>query len=251
MARQRLKRVGSILLAGMLLCSTLLLAGCDGMSDEEFLDMAKQKLLEFLNKDAEDTDTGTDGPVQIALTFPVGKSPKVFVSGWVFGASASAKNKDGDTVDLSDQVQWSGSGSFEPTTGNRSRPTFDGPGGNTITLSVVWEGKTYKRTFNVEAVSTDGYAHKGDLAKCNADSHGSPGDPLPVIGPITTGSPNVFIDGVPAARVGDVGVHSACAGPNTFEIVEGDSSVLINGRAAARVGDKTQHCGGVGKIVRE
>ncbi|MDP2183004.1 MAG: PAAR domain-containing protein [Actinomycetota bacterium] len=221
MTRRILVRFGSILLAGLLLSSALLLTGCNGMSDEDFLEMAKEKLLEYLEQQSEDAENPESGPVQLALTFPVGRSPKVFVSGWVFGATCTATDKEGDTVDLADQVKWSGSGSFEPETGTRVRPTFDGPGGNTITLSVVYQGKTYKRTFNIEAVSTAGYARVGDLAKCTADNHGSPADPVPVQGPIISGSPNVFIDGKPAARKGDRGVHAGCAGPNTFEITGG------------------------------
>lgn len=71
----------------------------------------------------------------------------------------------------------------------------------------------------------------------------------PTVGPITTGSPNVFVNGRPAARVGDIGVHAACCGPNTFKIISGDSQVLINGRPAAKIGSQTNHCGGVGSIV--
>jgi uncharacterized Zn-binding protein involved in type VI secretion len=58
-------------------------------------------------------------------------------------------------------------------------------------------------------------------------------------GPILEGSPNVFIAGMPAARVGD---KVRCDGPADM-IVEGEPSVFINGRPAARVGDKTVHGG--------
>ncbi len=250
MARPTLKRIGSVLLACLLLSSTLMLAGCEGMSDEEFLEMAKQKILEFLSQNSDDAEEPETGPVQIALTYPIGRSPKVFVTGWLFGAAASATDEDGDTVDLTEQVTWSGSGAFEPAVGDTSRPTFGGPGGNTITLSVVYKGKTYKRSFSIEAVSNEGYAKLGDLALCRADSHGSPADPLEVRGPIISGSPSVLIDGKPAARKGDRGIHAACAGPNTFEITGGDPGVLINGRPAAKIGSETKHCGGTGQIVR-
>ena len=61
-------------------------------------------------------------------------------------------------------------------------------------------------------------------------------------GPIATGSPDVLIGGLPAARVGDT---VACVGPPD-KIASGSSGVLINGSPAARLGDSTAHGG---KIV--
>lgn len=59
-------------------------------------------------------------------------------------------------------------------------------------------------------------------------------------GPISTpGSHNVFIQGLPAARVTDMCV---CVGP-LDSIVQGSKGVFINGLAAARVGDTTTHGG--------
>lgn len=58
-------------------------------------------------------------------------------------------------------------------------------------------------------------------------------------GPVITGSFNVFINGLPAARLGDTAM---CVGP-TDTIVSGSGTVLINGRPAARVGDRTAHGG--------
>jgi uncharacterized Zn-binding protein involved in type VI secretion len=52
----------------------------------------------------------------------------------------------------------------------------------------------------------------------------------------------VFINGIPAARVSDKGVHAACCGPNMFEIKMGSSTVYFDGLQAARKGDMTQHC---------
>jgi uncharacterized Zn-binding protein involved in type VI secretion len=58
-------------------------------------------------------------------------------------------------------------------------------------------------------------------------------------GPIIEGSADVFIGGMPAARVGD---RLRCKG--TFDtIAEGDPSVFINGRPAACTGDKTARGG--------
>ncbi|MDP4536223.1 PAAR domain-containing protein [Alkalimonas collagenimarina] len=61
-------------------------------------------------------------------------------------------------------------------------------------------------------------------------------------GPIVQGSPNVFIGGMPAAKVGD---KLVCVGPPD-SIKTGSKSVSINGKAAARLGDSTDHGG---KIV--
>lgn len=189
--------------------------------------------------------------VKISLTYPAGQSPKVFTSGWVFGAYATVKIGDEPENDISSQVSWSGSGSFAPSQGSISRPTFSGEGRNKIILSVTIDGQTFEEKFKVRAVDPfkGGYAAIGSIALCPADGHGAIGDPLPVQGPIITGSPNVTVGGSPAARVGDTGVHTACSGPNTFKVAEGDPSVLINGKPAARIGDKTAHCGGIGKIV--
>ena len=58
-------------------------------------------------------------------------------------------------------------------------------------------------------------------------------------GPVIQGSPNVFIGGLPAARVGD---SLICVGPPD-KIKQGSASVFINGKPAARMGDPTDHGG--------
>lgn len=190
-----------------------------------------------------------DTPVQLQLTYPAGQSPKVFTSGWVFGAKCLMRGPDGKSTDLSGKVQWSGTGTFTPSTGPVCRPTFVAPGANSITLSVQVEGKVITKTYAVVAVSPIAYAAVGGLARCPTDAHGCPACPHNVVGPITTGSPQVFINGRPAARVGDKGIHAACCGANVFEIVGGDPEVLIDGRPAAKVGSPTKHCGGAGTII--
>jgi len=241
-------RLARLLLIAVLLVSMLSLTGCadwfPGMSIYDMIDS-------FLGEEADDLfeeEGEGDAEVQIYLTHPAGASPNVFTSGWVFGARAVAVTDFGE-INLSDKVKWSGSGSFTPVQGRMSRPVFNGEGSNTIRLEVEFEDAIYSQQFSVNAVSPAGYAAVGDKASCPADSHGTPACPMSTIGPITTGSPNVFVRGRPAARVGDVGVHAACAGSNTFEITGGDGTVLINGRAAAKIGSQTQHCGGVGSIV--
>lgn len=74
------------------------------------------------------------------------------------------------------------------------------------------------------------------------DMHICPAEtgPVPHVGgPVIQGSPNVFINNLPAARVGDV---AFCNGPPDT-IMEGSPTVFINGRPAARMGDKTIHGG--------
>ncbi|MGM0575629.1 MAG: PAAR domain-containing protein [Myxococcota bacterium] len=89
-------------------------------------------------------------------------------------------------------------------------------------------------------------ARVGDIAKCDADSHGCPACPHPPAGPLVGGSPDVFVNGLPAGRKGDPGIHAACCGPNTWQANMGSATVLINGKAAYRKGDMSKHCGGVG-----
>jgi len=194
-------------------------------------------------KNSSDEDAGLTGPVVLRLTYPAGQSPNVFTTGWEFGASCISNGQD-----ISDTVKWSGSGEFSPDTGNLSRPSFGSMGSNTIALTVTVAGKDYTKTYTVNAVSPVGYASVGMKAFAPAVAFGAPNDPLPAVGVITTGSSHVFVNGQPAARVGDVGIQVS-VGPNSFKIVSGDSSVLIDGRAAAKIGSKTDHGGGMGTIV--
>ncbi|MBZ0165787.1 MAG: PAAR domain-containing protein, partial [Candidatus Omnitrophica bacterium] len=193
--------------------------------------------------------------IDLELTYPVGQSPKVFTTGWHFGARAIAKEDGLPEKDISDKVRWSGTGKFTPAQGAQSSPVFQGEGANTITLEVTYKGKTERNDFSVSAVSpyvyktsSRLYAVVSDIAFCPADGHGAPGDPMAVKGPIISGSPTVSLDGLPVARLGDRGIHAACSGSNSFVIAQGDTNVLIDGLPAARIGDKTQHCGGVGRI---
>ena len=187
--------------------------------------------------------------VDLQLTYPNGKSPKVFTAGWTFGAKATLNPGTKGAKDISKQVKWSGSGIFSPAVGAVSHPAFSREGGNTIELSVKVGKKTYKEKFKIQTIEPDNFATVGDKAFCPADAHGCPADPHVVIGPIVSGSAKVLINGKCVARVGDVGVHAACCGPNTFKITSGNPYVLIDGRRAAQMGDTTKHCGGVGKIV--
>ena len=92
-------------------------------------------------------------------------------------------------------------------------------------------------------------ARLGDKAQVDADAHGCPSCPHPAVGPIVAGSPNVTINGKPAARLDDPGAHAVCCGPNNFTIVKGSPTVYVNGKPLARQNDKTKHCGGSGPII--
>jgi len=59
-------------------------------------------------------------------------------------------------------------------------------------------------------------------------------------GPILpAGEPTVLIEGLPAARVGDM---ATCIGPPDT-ILAGSTTVMIGGMPAARMGDSTAHGG--------
>ena len=94
-----------------------------------------------------------------------------------------------------------------------------------------------------------GASRLGDKAQVQQDSHGCPGCPHPGVGPAISGSSNVMINGRPAVRVDDVGIHAVCCGPNMWSAAEGSSTVFVNGKPLARQNDKTRHCGGQGKMI--
>ncbi len=195
------------------------------------------------------TFTLKPGEVVPELLFPLGSSPKVFDKGWLFGASFKITGKNDEEIDLSDNVQWSGTGSFEPDKGSSSRPVFNNVGENKIILTAEYEGKKYSKEYKVSAVSSSLYAHIGSMAFCPSDAHGCIGCSHAVSGPVITGNGNVLINGMPVACEGDRGVHAACCGGNSFVITDGDPNVLINGKKVAKIGSRTQHCGGSGHIV--
>lgn len=87
------------------------------------------------------------------------------------------------------------------------------------------------------------------LANNPVDDHGAPCCPHNVTGPAVDGSPNVFVHGEKALRIGDPGVHSTCCDANTWKAAEGSGTVFVNGIPFTRLGDGTSHCGGPGKMV--
>jgi uncharacterized Zn-binding protein involved in type VI secretion len=68
----------------------------------------------------------------------------------------------------------------------------------------------------------------------------NPGGAPHVGGPILPpGAPTVLIEGMPAAKMGDM---ATCSGPPD-SIIQGSATVLIEGMPAARMGDMTAHGG--------
>lgn len=92
-------------------------------------------------------------------------------------------------------------------------------------------------------------ARLGDQSHAPADAHGCPACAHPVTGPAVSGSPDVNINGLPALRLGDSGVHASCCGANTWQTVQGSATVFVNHQPAVRLGDATQHCGGPGTLI--
>lgn len=199
------------------------------------------------------TFTGESKAVEgLHLTFPLGESPKVFDKGWKFGAECLLPDSKGNLTDYAVSIEWGGTATFNPTKGPFSVPAFQNVGANKIILTVTdYDGNKHQQEFDIITVDSKEYAHLGSYAFCPADAHGCKGCPHPVAGAITSGSPDVKINGFPAARKGDGGIQAICCGPNTFTISEGDPDVLINGVPAAKFGSITKHCGGTGSLVKK
>ncbi len=92
-------------------------------------------------------------------------------------------------------------------------------------------------------------ARVGDKSNVPVDAHGCTACPHDCTGPAIQGSPNVNVNKLPAVRVGDMGVHMACCGPNTWTAAAGSATVMINNQAAHRLGDQDTHCGGPGQMI--
>lgn len=82
-------------------------------------------------------------------------------------------------------------------------------------------------------------ARLGDMHMCPMVTPGVP--PIPHVGGpvLTSASPQVLIEGQPAACIGDMVL---CVGPPDV-IVSGAYTVLVAGKPLARVGDQTAHGG--------
>jgi uncharacterized Zn-binding protein involved in type VI secretion len=89
----------------------------------------------------------------------------------------------------------------------------------------------------------------GDRAKVPVDVHGCPACPHEAVGPAISASSNVYVNGMPALRQSDIGMHAACCNTNMWKIMGASGAVFVNGSAMVRKGDPTIHCGGIGKMV--
>lgn len=88
-----------------------------------------------------------------------------------------------------------------------------------------------------------------DNGKVDKDAHGCPACPHTAVGPMIAGSPDVFVNSLPAGREGDPGIHAPCCGPNMWKATKGSGTVFVNGKAIHRKDDDHQHCGGKGKSI--
>jgi len=87
------------------------------------------------------------------------------------------------------------------------------------------------------------------MVQAPGDAHGCPACPHMTVGPAIVGSPNVNINGLPAVRVMDKGMHAPCCGPAMWTAVAGAPTVFVNGKPAFRMNDAAQSCGGVMKLI--
>ena len=63
--------------------------------------------------------------------------------------------------------------------------------------------------------------------------------------PLASGSPNVYVNGMPVGRIGDSYVTHGCPdhSPHTPHLASGSGTVIINGVPVSRIGDAVD-CGG-------
>ena len=69
-----------------------------------------------------------------------------------------------------------------------------------------------------------------------------------VAGTITQGSPNVYVNELPVARLGDIVTHD-CPHCGTGHISSASATVSANGIKIARLGDEVTYPGGKGVIT--
>lgn len=95
---------------------------------------------------------------------------------------------------------------------------------------------------NDTVAGTTGGEHSG---------HIEPHSPMAFAGEISGGcSPNVFINGLPAATVGSLTTErDGCCGSSQGSVAAGSGKVFINGKPAARSGDSLKAHSGSGQIT--
>lgn len=81
--------------------------------------------------------------------------------------------------------------------------------------------------------------------------HSTPHPPSPITGTISGNcSPNVFVNGLPAAYVGSITTeHDDCCGTNSGSVAEGSSTVFCNGNPLSRMGDAINPHNGTASIT--
>lgn len=94
-----------------------------------------------------------------------------------------------------------------------------------------------------------GQSRLGDQSFVPVDTHLKNCCPHACKGPAIRGSPNVFVNFLPALRVTDNGTHATCCGANTWIATKGSSTVFINSLPAHRLFDEDMHCGGLGYMI--
>src|SRR5262245_16404114 len=92
-----------------------------------------------------------------------------------------------------------------------------------------------------------GQCRLGDKSNIPACVHGCPACPHPAVGPALIGSMDVNVNKMPAIRVDDTGMHTACCNTNMWTAKIGSGTVYINGKAAHRMGVQAQPWGGFGQ----
>ena len=120
-------------------------------------------------------------------------------------------------------------------------------------VDLLNEGFATATNFISEALPSFPAATLGSIAMGLPHAHSlhppslcPPAPPIPFIpiGPILFGTcVQVLINGLPAARCGDLGITPTCFGlPPIYEVFTGSSKVFIGGSRAARMIDITYHC---------
>ncbi len=87
-----------------------------------------------------------------------------------------------------------------------------------------------------------GISRLGDNARVENHTHDEGCCPHTAVGPAISASANVMVNSLPALRLGDIGVHVSCCGPNLWTVIAASGQLFLNGSPAVRLGDATLHC---------
>ena len=82
------------------------------------------------------------------------------------------------------------------------------------------------------------------------NGHYPPHGPCGISGTITTGSPNIFVNGKPIVTVGSLTNESDCCDSNRQgTVAAGSGKIFANGKAVARIGDAINPHNGTATIA--